>query len=398
MPHENLFADRINHIKPSAIREIFALLKKPGLISFAGGWPDPALFPVAEIDQIMQHILATESATALQYGATQGDDRLRDWLCQRMNDRYGMGIERDNLIITSGSQQGVYLTNALLVDPDDIVVVEAPTFVGAFGATQTFRGKLVGIEMDDDGLDLDALETLLQHERIKYVYTIPEFQNPSGRTLSLERRKRLIALAEQYDFIILEDAPYSDLRYEGEPMPTIYALDPNQRTIYLGSFSKTFSPMRVGWMIAPKALIAKIVPCKQAIDVNTPTLTQALIYHFCERGLLDVQIDLLCKVYGDKRDTMFAMLDRFMPAGIEWTVPAGGMFIWATLPQKIDATDVFHAALKKKVAFVNGAAFYPDTMADAPKNVMRLNFITPSKEKIVEGIELLGSVIKELIV
>lgn len=396
MQLSHLYADRTANIKQSAIRKIFALLARPDIISFAGGWPDPALFPVGAVEEIVQHILATESASALQYGASAGDVRLLDWLCQRLHNTYGMDISRDNIMITSGSQQGIYLTNALLINPGDTVVTEAPSFVGAFGPMHTFEANIVGIGMDADGLDMDALEAVLKRERVKYVYTIPEFQNPSGLTMSLARRKQLIALAEQYDFIILEDAPYSDLRYEGEPMPTIYALDPNGRTIYLGSFSKTFSPMRVGWLVAPSELLQKLVPCKQAIDVNTPTLTQAIVYHFCERGLLDEQISKLRAAYGAKRDTMFAALDRFMPAGIDWTTPEGGMFVWATLPEGTDAMAIFERAVEEKVAFVIGSAFYPSAEC-APPNMLRLNFVTPSQEKITEGIEQLGSVIKEFL-
>ncbi len=396
MSMTSLLADRNKQIKPSAIRELFALLRDPEIISFGGGWPDPDLFPVAEMDDIMQHIFATESASALQYGASAGDERLIEWLCQRLNSRYAMSIAPQNVMITTGSIQAVFLTNALLINPGDVIVTEAPTFVGAFSSMQTFQGKIVGIRMDEEGLDTDALATLLQTQSIKYVYVIPEFQNPSGLTMSLARRQHLIALAEQHNFIILEDAPYSDLRFEGEPVPTIYSLDPHGRTIYLGSFSKTFSPMRVGFLVAPAQLIKAILPIKQGIDANTPALTQALIYHFCARGLMDAQIERLCAAYKAKRDAMFAGLDRFMPAGMTWTEPAGGMFIWATLPEGIDATDVFHKAVDNQVAFVPGFAFYPAS-DDVPRNVMRLSYATPTVAQIECGIERLGQAVNAVI-
>ncbi len=392
----SLFADRNAHIKPSAIRQMFAILKNPEIISFGGGWPDPALFPVEQMNDIMQHIFATESASALQYGGSAGDERLIDWLCQRLNSRYGMPIAQPNVMITTGSIQGVFLTNALLINPGDIIVTEAPTFVGAFSSMQTFQGDIVGIRMDQEGLDTEALATLLQTKSIKYVYVIPEFQNPSGLTMSLARRKRLVELAEQHNFIILEDAPYSDLRFEGDPMPTIYSLDPNGRTIYLGSFSKTFSPMRVGFLVAPEALIKQLLPFKQGIDANTPALTQALIYHFCQRGLMDGQIEMLCAAYKAKRDAMFAGLDRFMPAGVKWTEPAGGMFIWATLPEGIDANEVFYKAVDNKVAFVPGSAFFPASDS-APRNVMRLSYATPTVAQIELGVERLGRAIDAVI-
>ncbi len=394
MSIETLFANRAEKIKPSAIRTLFALLKRPGIISFAGGWPDPALFPVAALRDVAAQVLATDSANALQYGATTGDARLLGFLRKRLNRVYGMAINDDEIMITSGSQQGIYLTNALLLNAGDAVVVEAPTFAGAFGGMQTFEGDILEVKMDADGLDTENLERILLERKVKVVYTIPEFQNPSGRTMSLPRRRRLIQLAEQYNFVILEDAPYSDLRYEGVPMPSIYTLDTNGRTFYLGSFSKTLAPQRVGWVVAPSNVISKMSFLKMAIDVCTPTLTQAIIAEFCERGLLETHIEQLVAVYGKKRDAMLHALDRFMPVGVEWTNPQGGMFIWVTLPEEMSAETVFHAALEKDVAFVIGSAFYADA-ANAPKNVARLNFITPSEEMIVEGLRRLGSVIAE---
>ncbi len=394
MSIETLFANRTENIKPSAIRTIFALLKRPGIISFAGGWPDPALFPVDELRDVTDHVLATDSANALQYGGTGGDDRLLRFLRERLNRVYGMAVNADQIMITSGSQQGIFLTDTLLLDPGDAIVVEAPTFVGAFGGMQTFEADIVEVEMDANGLDTEALERVLQERKVKVVYTIPEFQNPSGRTMSLARRRRLVELAEQYDFVILEDAPYSDLRYEGVPMPPIYTLDTNGRTFYLGSFSKTLAPQRVGWIVAPAKVIRKMTFLKMAMDVCTPTLTQAIFAEFCERGLLDTHIETLKAAYGKKRKTMLGALDRFMPAGVEWTNPQGGMFVWVTLPKEMDAEKIFHAALEENVAFVIGSAFYADS-ENAPKNVFRLNFVTPSEEKIVEGLQRLGKVIHE---
>jgi 2-aminoadipate transaminase len=392
MSIETLFANRIEDIQPSAIRTIFALLKRPGIISFAGGWPDPALFPVDELRDVVDHVLATDSANALQYGATNGDERLLGFLRARLQRVYGMAINGDEIMITSGSQQGIYLTDALLLNKGDAIVVEAPTFVGAFGGMQTFEADILEVAMDAHGLDTEALEQILQERKVKVVYTIPEFQNPSGRTMSLARRRRLVALAQQYDFVILEDAPYSDLRYEGVPMPPIYTLDTNGRTFYLGSFSKTLAPQRVGWVVAPSKVIRKMSFLKMAMDVCTPTLTQAIFAEFCERGLLETHIETLKVAYGKKRNTMLSALDRFMPAEVEWTNPQGGMFIWMTLPKGMDAEKVFHAALEENVAFVIGSAFYANS-ENAPKNTLRLNFVTPSEEQITTGLQILGTVI-----
>lgn len=394
MSIDSLLAKRTENIKPSAIRTIFALLKRPGIISFAGGWPDPNLFPVDELRDVTDHVLATDSANALQYGATSGDERLLAFLRDRLCQVYGMQVNADQIMITSGSQQGIYLADALLLDAGDAIVVEAPTFVGAFGGMQTFEADIIEVSMDADGLDTEALETILQERKVKVVYTIPEFQNPSGRTMSLARRRRLIELAEQYDFVILEDAPYSDLRYEGVPMPPIYTLDTNGRTFYLGSFSKTLAPQRIGWVVAPSKVIRKMSFLKMAMDVCTPTLTQAVFAEFCERGLLDSHIETLKAAYGKKRNAMLGALDRFMPVGVEWTNPQGGMFVWVTLPTEMDAEKVFHAALEKDVAFVIGSAFFADS-ENAPKNTLRLNFVTPSEAMIVEGLRRLGEVIND---
>lgn len=394
MSIETLFASRTHNIKPSAIRQIFALLKKPGIISFAGGWPDPALFPVEGLRESADYVLTHEAANALQYGGTGGDDKLLAFLRERLNDVYGMDVNGDQMIVTSGSQQGIFLTCSLLVNEGDAVVVEAPTFVGAFGAMQTFGAEIVGVPMDDDGLDTEALEQVLQERKIKLVYTIPEFQNPSGRTMTLARRRRLVELAEQHDFIILEDAPYSDLRYEGVPMPPIYTLDKNGRTIYLGSFSKTLAPQRVGWTVAPARMIRPISFTKMAVDVCTPTLIQSTFAEFCERGLLEPHIERLRAVYGKKRDIMLAALDKFMPEGVTWTKPQGGMFVWVRLPENVDAEKLFHAALRQDVAFVIGSAFYPDAES-APTNTLRLNFVTPNEVQISEGIHRLAQEVRE---
>ena len=396
MSKQHLFADRIDQVKQNAIRKIIPLIRQPGVVSFAGGWPDPSLFPTEAIKEITTHIMDTEPHIALQYGASMGDIRLRQWLCQRMKARNGMNVTADEVMITAGSQQGIFLTNALMIEKRDVIVTESPSFVGAYASMQFFEGQRVGVEMDDDGLDTEKLEALLKQQKIKYAYIIPDFQNPTGRTMSIARRKRLVDLAEQYDFMILEDSPYSELRYEGEPLPPIHALDPNGRTIHLGSFSKVFSPMRVGWLVAPTEFVTKMTPIKQAIDTNTSALTQSLIYHFCKRGLLDGQITKINAAYKRKRDIMFATFDRYMPSEVEWTSPDGGMFAWLSLPPRLDASDIFLKAIDAKVAVVPGAGFYPNE-ANAPSNEMRINWVSANEEQIQVGMRTLADVIRAAI-
>ena len=394
MSNAHLFADRADNVIQNAIRKTLPFIRQPGVVSFAGGWPDPALFPTDAIKEILAHVVDTEPQIALQYGATAGDPRLRRWLSERMQSKNGMTVGEDQIVVTSGSQQGLFLINALLVEDGDVIATESPSFVGAFGSMNLFGGRRVGIRMDDDGLDTEALESVLKSQKVKLLYVIPDFQNPTGRTMSVARRKRLVELAEQYDFIILEDSPYSELRYNGEYLPPIHSLDPNGRTVYLGSFSKTFSPMRVGWMCLPAEMVSKVVLMKQSADTNTSALTQSLIYHFCERGLLDGQIAKINAAYKRKRDVMLATFDRYMPAEVEWTSPDGGMFAWLSLPHHLDASELFHKAINEKVAVVAGSAFYPNK-SSAKHHEMRINWVSPSEGQIQVGMRALANVIRE---
>lgn len=394
MSKQHLFADRVSAMKQNAIRKTLPLIRQPGVVSFAGGWPDPALFPTEAIKEIVAHMMDTEPHIALQYGASTGDPRLRRWLAERMQTRNGMEVGADQIMVTSGSQQGIFLTNALLIEAGDVIVTESPSFVGAYGSMQLFKSQRIGVEMDDDGLDTEKLEALLKRQKVKYVYVIPDFQNPTGRTMSIARRRHLAELAEQYDFMILEDSPYSELRYEGAHRPPIHAFDQHGRTIYLGSFSKTFSPMRVGWLAAPTELVQKMTPVKQSIDTNTSALAQALVYHFCERGLLDGQIAKINAAYKRKRDVMFATFDRYMPSEVSWTSPEGGMFAWLSLPTHMDASEVFLKGIDAKVAVVAGNGFYPDE-ALGPKNEMRINWVSPTEQQIHDGMRTLAEVIRK---
>lgn len=385
-----LFSERAKRIKPSAIRKMVPLLREPGIISFAGGWPAADLFPTAEIAEITAHIMAHEGAAALQYGPSLGDDRLRQQVLDRLARVYGLQAPLHEIMITTGAQQALYLIAKVLLDEGDVVVVEAPSYVGVFSVFASFGGEVVSVPMDEEGLDTAALEKRLAAGlQVKMIYTVPDYQNPTGLSMSLARRQKLVELAAQYNFIIIEDAPYADLRYEGDLIAPLYTLDARGHTVYVGSFSKIFAPMRVGWLIAPEALVAKAAVVKQPIDLCTPSLTQAIAYHYCQRGLLETQIERTKALYKKKRDVLLGSLDRHMPAAVEWTNPKGGMFIWVTLPEQLTAEDLLYEAINDKVAFVIGSAFYPEG-GDVLFNTLRLNFATPTEEQIAVGIKRLG--------
>lgn len=391
----SLYSAAGQRVQPSAIRKLVPLLRQPGIVSFAGGWPAAELFPVEEVARIAQQTLLEDGAAALQYGPTNGDVRLIEQILHRLQLVYGLEASAENqLLITTGAQQAIFLLAWVLLDPGDVVVVESPSYVGTIGIFDAFQARQVGIPMDEQGLQTAVLAAeLAAGLRPKFIYTIPDFQNPSGLTMSQPRRAELVALAEQYNFLILEDAPYADLRYEGTSVPPIYTLDPHGRTLYMGSFSKIFSPMRLGWLIGPPELVAKAAVAKQQIDLCTPSLTQAIAYRFCAEGLLEPQIERTKELYRHKRNVMLAALDRSMPAGVEWTQPQGGMFLWLTLPAHLNADNLLAEAVADKVAYVIGSAFYPPA-ADLPRHTMRLNFVSPTAEQIEQGVARLAAVLK----
>lgn len=392
---EELYSDLSNRIKPSPIRELMPFIRQPGVIGFAGGLPAPETFPVEQIQEITHNVLAEEPETALQYGATAGDPRLRLVLAERLTQKKGVKAEADQVIVTSGSQQALFLVGMIHINPGDKVAVESPTFTGGLAAFDPFEPDFVPIPMDQDGLKTDYLEEWLNAgNRLKLIYTIPDFQNPSGVTLSLERRKHLVALAQKHNFIIIEDAPYTDLRYEGEHVPPIYSLDDSGRTYYCGSFSKVFAPIRLGWLVGPLAVLRRLNIAKQPVDTCSPMLTQAIVYYFLAQGLLDPQIDKIVKLYHSRRDVMLAALDAEMPDGVTWTRPEGGMFIWVTIPEHLDTQKLFHLAIEKKVAFVTGSAFFIEGAVQ--QNTLRVNFISEKPEQIQAGVSRLAEALREM--
>ncbi|MFH0801876.1 MAG: PLP-dependent aminotransferase family protein [bacterium] len=386
-------------MKKSVIRELLKLTNKPEIISFAGGLPDTNSFPQKEILEIAKDVLSKDSRIALQYGETAGDPRLRSELV-KLAKKDGENITEDNILVTVASQQGLDMLGKIFIDPSDPILVELPSYVGGLQAFTCYGAHMVGVPMDDDGLIVDVLEEHLkqlkaQEEHYKFIYVVPDFQNPSGVTLSLERRKKLIRLSHEYHVLIIEDTPYRELRFEGEKLPSLKSLDTTDNVVSLHSFSKILTPgLRVGWVVAHPSIINKLTIAKQSIDLCTPPLSQAIAYEFMHRGLLEGHIEVIKKVYKKKRDTMLAALEKHMPRveGLRWTHPQGGLFLWLVLPEEINADDLFPEALKENVAYVTGTAFHCD---GSGHNTMRLNFSYPSEEQIWEGIKRLAHVIEK---
>lgn len=391
------FSDKVKHLEASAIREIFKLLAKPGIISFAGGAPDPKLFPCDELADIASDILKNQGEVALQYGVTEGYAPLRDWVKDRLKNQEIYQGTYDEVIITSGGQQGIDLAAKSLLNPGDGVVCEQPSFIGGLNVFRSYNAELYGVSNKSDGLDMEELENLLKaHKNIKIVYTIATFQNPSGITMSLDKRKKLLELAEKYDFMIFEDNPYGELRFSGEDVPTIKSMDKTGRVVYLGSFSKVLSPgLRIGFVCCDGALMERMIICKQVQDVHTSVLPQMIAYEFVTRYSLDEHIKKLRAVYGEKCKLMCDCMDKYFPSSVKHTVPQGGIFLFCTMPNGYDSKKVMEKALERGVAFVPGST----TMIDdtAVYSTFRMNYSTASKEEIEVGVKALGEVLCEII-
>ncbi len=387
-----MFAERVKSLKGSAIREMFKLLAQPDMISFAGGAPAPELFRGELLGEISQKILKENAKVALQYGITEGYMPLREYTKARMAPK-GNLHDHDELIITSGGQQALDLTFKSLLNEGDTVVLESPSFIGGMNSLRSYNAKLHGIEMEEDGMNIDALEDYLKTNTIKLVYTIATFQNPSGITMSVEKRKRLLELASQYDFYILEDNPYGELRFTGEDVPTIKSFDTEGRVIYAGSYSKTISPgLRLGWAIARRDIMEKMIICKQVSDVHTCVLPQMMAAEFFEVYDFDAHIEKARVLYRERAEAMMRAMDAYFPSACKHTVPEGGIFLWCTLPEGLDSDVLLKEAVKEKVAFVAGSTCMPVPEEGAP--FMRLNYSLTAPDKIEEGIKRLGEVIR----
>ena len=383
------FSNRMKGLKGSAIREIFKVAGDPSYISLAGGNPAPELFPAQELAEIAADVLAHEPVTALQYGVTEGYGPLRDAVRARLQ-RDGIGSPDDEVLIVSGGQQGIDLTAKNLVNEGDVVFVEEPSFIGALNAFRSFGAKLVGVAMDDAGMQPDALErAIAANPGGKVIYTIPTFQNPMGVTMPAARRREVYEIARRHHLIIIEDNPYGELTFDGVKTAPIKTLDTDGRVVYCGSFSKILAPgLRLGFVCANRALVQKLVVAKQVEDVHTPMLTQLLATEYMKRYDLDALIVRMRALYRQKCETMLRAMDEFFPADAHWTRPNGGLFIWCDLGHGIDTAKLAPACLARKVVFVPGSTFMTDM--DAPCSGLRLNYSTMTDERIAEGIRILG--------
>jgi len=392
---EELFSKLANQSKASSIREILKIIQSSDVISLAGGMPDPVTFPVEELKKITAQILTRDSAQALQYSSTEGLLKLREFLFRWLNlDSKKFGI--NNIVITSGSQQGLDLVSKALLDPEDIVIVELPSYLAALNAFRSYGAEMIGIPMDVEGMQMELLEDTLERlknksKKVKFIYTISNFQNPAGVTMSLSRRKKILDIAQNYNLFILEDNPYDKLRFEGESLPPIFSLDYEGRVINLGTFSKILCPgLRLAWISGNKEVIEKIVILKQATDLCTPILNQLIASEYCSQGYIDKNIESNILIYKKKRDVMLQSLEKYFPAEASWTKPEGGFFVFVTLPEYFDTDEMLSEAVKEKVAYVSGSSFYANGKG---KNTMRLSFCYPCEEDILEGIKRLGKVI-----
>ena len=383
---------------PSAIREINKLVDTPGMKSLAGGWPDPAVFPAEDIIRITTELLSQHADKVLQYGATEGLTELRQELARKSVKNYGIECSPDHILITAGSAQGMDLACRVIINPDDVIFVGLPTYFGGTGAVMAACGQLQGVKLDDDGMNTRHLEAQLQAlrnsgKRAKGIYVIPNFQNPTGTTLSLERRKHLVELAEHFDLIIFEDDPYGDLRFEGQHLPPIMSLDSSGRVIHMRSTSKTFAPgLRVAWTIGQPDIIRKMVVAKQFVDVATNTLAQFVLLEFIRSGLLEKRIKLNNQYYKRKRDFMLKQLEMHFPEPVQWNHPAGGFFIFVKLPQNMDASELLGEAIEHNVAFVAGEPFFID---HSGRHTFRLSYSQSGESVIAAAVAELGRLIKK---
>ena len=395
--YAGLFASRTRVMQSSAMRDMMAITARPEVISLAGGLPDTSTFPPDTFAAVTTRIAGESCAKALQYGPTEGLAETRDCILEVMAAE-DMPVDADDVVVTTGGQQVIDLVTKTLIDPGDVIVAEGPTYPGAVPTFSSYQAEVVQIDMDADGMRVDLLEEALERlaregRRPKFIYTVPSFQNPAGVTMSLRRRQRLIEIAHQRELLVLEDNPYGLLRYEGAALPPLHALDGGVFVMYLGTFSKILSPgIRLGWVVAPPPVLEKINLGKQAADLCTSTLSQLMVRAYFEQGRWRNYVESLTDVYRRRRDTMLDALAEHFPPQAEWTRPGGGLFIWVTLPDFIDTTDLLARALRENVAFVPGEGAYLDGRG---RSAMRLNFSGSDEHRIREGVRRIGEVVSE---
>lgn len=393
---EYTFSDRVQALKPSAIREIFKYAADPSVVSLSAGNPSPEAFPVKEIAEISAGILSENPIAALQYSVTEGYSPLRTYMKDYMKTHHNVGTEADEILITSGAQQIMDLASKALLNEGDVVICENPSFIGSLNTFRSYNTRLVGVEVEADGMNMEKLEEALKNEpKAKFIYTIPNFQNPSGVTMSLEKRKTMYALAKKYGVLIIEDNPYGDLRFSGENVPCIKSFDTDGIVIYAGSFSKVISPgMRVAYVIGPAPIVQKMVVCKQGQDVHTNIWSQMVCYEFISKYDFDAHLEKLRKIYRKKAAYAMELLDEYLAPKITYHKIDGGLFIWCELPQGVDMPKFCTDAVKNKVCVVPGTAFMANE--NDPTQSFRINFSTPTDEQLKKGIEILGSLARKL--
>jgi len=399
-PWEYRYANRTQRMGSSVIRELLKLTEQPDIISFAGGLPAPEVFPVEEIKQACIYVLDNFGPQSLQYSATEGYRPLREMI-SRHTGRYSVKVTPENILITSGSQQALDFIGRVFINQGDHVIVESPTYLGALQAWNGYGAQYIAVPSDENGMMVDKLEEALRIGP-KFIYVLPNFQNPSGTTLSLERRKLLVELADRYGVPIVEDDPYGQLRFEGDHLPSLVWLDSQYRgdngtytgnVIYLSTFSKLLAPgLRLAWVIAPEQVIRKLVHAKQAADLSTAAFNQMVAYEVAKHGFLDEHVKVIRATYKERRDLMLEMMAETFPPEVRWTKPLGGMFLWGILPEWMDAAELLNEAIERKVAFVPGGSFHPN---GGGTNTMRINFSYSKPEFIREGIARLGTLLKE---
>jgi 2-aminoadipate transaminase len=403
-PWDNRYALRTQRMKGSAIRELLKYASQPGFISFGGGLPAPDIFPVEEFKEAALKVLNDPSiaSKALQYSASEGIMPLREMIA-RHTKRYGIDVGPQNILITTGSQEALDLIGKVFINPGDNILTESPTYLGALQAWNAYEANYITVASDDNGMNTEHLEEALRSGP-KFMYVLPNFQNPTGVTIPLERRKRIVELADKYGVPIIEDDPYGQLRYEGDHLPSLVVLDSQTRNgdcgytgnvIYLSTFSKILAPgLRLAWIIAPEEVILKLTQARQGLDLHSPTFNQYVAYEIGKGGFIDQHVLTIRKVYHERRDVMLDSLEEHMPSGVKWTRPQGGLFLWVTLPEGLKSSDVFKEALKEAVAFVAGDSFHPN---GGGENTMRLNFSCEKPEIINEGISRLGRVVRKFV-
>lgn len=399
----SLYAARTARMRSSAIRELLKLTQQPDIISFAGGLPAPEFFPSERVLQATKTVLEQQACQALQYSTTEGYPPLREMVARQLS-RHNVPVRPEHVLITAGSQQALDLTGKVMLDPGDKVLVEAPTYLGALQAWNAYQAEFVTIPTDESGMRTDLLAEILRREPVKFIYALPTFHNPTGRTMPLERRLELVQTASRFGVPIIEDDPYGQLRYDGDDLPLLLALDLEQydlngqppsldggNVLYLGTFSKSLCPgFRVAWMVGPEAVIGRMVQAKQGNDLHTGTFAQMVSHETARGGFLEGHVRTLRGVYKERRDLMLRLMEKLFPPGVRWTHPEGGLFLWVTLPEGMDAAELLEKAVESRVAFVPGAPFYPN---GGGENTLRMNFSNATPQQIAEGIKRLAAVL-----